>query len=146
MTSKLKEGFELIGVIEHEIGKLLSEFKESKDYSVLGSHIHNWKDALKELGLTYSKAQALIDAYETFPDVEPTQFYDRLKEIGKLHKFGLVKAEQLEDVYRKAISLTIKDWTDERNILEGKESYLTCPHDTVDNYIHCKRCGKWLKV
>jgi hypothetical protein len=143
---KITKGFELIGTIEYELGKLLTELKDSKSYTVLGNHVHNWKDALKELGLTYSKAQTLIDVYETYPDLQTVKNYERLKDIAKLHKFGFIKDKDLEEITQKAMTLTIKDWTDEKNMLEGKTSYLTCEHKHADNYIRCLDCGRWLKV
>ena len=90
---QIEKAFTLIGTLEHEIGKLLSSMKQSKEYRILGNHVQTWKEALKELGLTYSKAQSLIDAYETFPDIDNTSNYDRIKEISRLFKFGFIKKE-----------------------------------------------------
>lgn len=142
---KIDEGFKLIGVIEHELGMLLSILKQDKEYKILGTHVSTWKEALKELGLTYSKAQLLIDTYETFPLLESFINYDRLKDIGRLFKFGIIKSSDLEEIKEKAQTLTIKDWIDEKNMIEGKSSYLTCEHKNYDLYAHCKDCGRWIK-
>lgn len=143
---QIEKGFELIGTIEYELGKLLHNLKEKREYKILGTHITTWKDALKELGLTYSKAQSLIDVYETFPSLESVKNYERLKDISRLYKFGFIKSDSIKEVYDKAMNLTIKDWTDEKNIIEGKSSYLTCTHQLVDSYIRCLECGRWIKV
>lgn len=144
---KIEKGFNLIGTIEYELGKLLSELRSKGKYkSILGNHISNWKEALKELGITYARAQALIDVYETFPDLYDVTYFDRLKDIAKLYKFGFVKKDQLEELRHKAVSLTIKDWKDEYNILEGKSSYLECNHEETENFVRCLKCGRWIKI
>lgn len=145
-VDKIEEGLELIGTIEYELGKILHNLKETREYKLLGTHIHTWKDALKEIGLTYSRAQSLIDVYETFPALESVKNYERLKEISRLYKFGFIKNDSIKDVYDKAMNLTIKDWTDEKNMIEGKKSYLTCEHNHSEAYIRCLDCGRWLKV
>ena len=143
----IDRGFKLIGTIEYELGKLLTELRSKGTYkSVMGTHLSNWKDALKELGITYARAQTLIDVYETFPDLSDVTYFDRLKDIAKLYKFGFVKKDQLEELRQKAISLTIKDWRDEYNMLEGKSSYLECEHPEVENFVRCKKCGRWIKI
>ncbi|MDD4996365.1 MAG: hypothetical protein PHW15_02765 [Patescibacteria group bacterium] len=142
--SKIQKAFQLIGVLEWELGKELSYIKSHNDFKSEGDHVNSWQDFLKEIGITYTKAQGLIDLYETFPDLEEFEHCDRLKEVAKFHKMGIVK--NLKEVYDKAISLTIKDWRDELNIIQGKSSYLTCEHKNAENYIRCKDCGKWLKI
>lgn len=142
---QIEKGFLLIGTIEYELGKILSDIKNNNKFYI-ASHIHSWKDYLKELGITFTRAQTLIDTYETFPNLEDKIHFDRMKDIARLYKLGLIKTASLSDIYDKAVSLTIKDWKDEYNMLEGKSSYLTCEHKNAENYIRCKDCGKWIKV
>lgn len=141
---RINKALGLIGTIQYEIGKLLYEIKTNKLYLKYASHIHNWQDYLKDIGLTYNQAQTYIDVYETFPE-ESGELFNRMHDISKLHKFGLIKKENLKEVYEKSKSLTIKDWKDELNMLQGLESYIGCEHTDYETYIKCKRCGKWLK-
>ena len=143
---KIEQGFKIIGTIEFEIGKILLEKYKKGTYKLSGSHINTWQDFLKELGITYTKAQQLMDVVETFPNLQNCVNYDRLKSIAKLYKLGLIKPEDLDEVYQMAVTLPIKDWRDEYNMLEGKSTYLTCEHKNVEEYVRCKDCGRWIKV
>lgn len=134
----------LISEIYYNIGCLLSEVKNSKDYKHYASHIHNWNDYLKEINLSYKEAQDMIDVYETFPDRECKSF-ERMKDIAKLKRFGFIDDKKKEELYENSLCLPIKDWKDEVQKAEGKSGYLTCDHSEFDNYIRCTKCGKWLK-
>lgn len=137
----------IIGTVQYEIGKILYNIKKEKRYYKYASHIKSWRDYIKEIGLTFNQAQNYIDVYETFnsfPD-ETGELFERMNDISRFHKLGLIKEKDIPEIYEKCKTLTIKDWKDELHMLEGYSSYLGCTHDKYETYIKCKRCGKWLK-
>ena len=138
---KIEKCFELIGLLQYEVGKILTEKRHN--YKI-ASHIQNWQDYLKETGLTYNKAQILIDVYETFPDADEKPF-DRMWDIARLKKYKFIDEKKAEELYEKAKGITIKDWRDEINKIEKKTSYLDCEHKKFEEYIRCLDCGRWIK-
>lgn len=125
-------------------GKQLKIIKENKLYKQYASHIKNWIDFLKDLNISYSEAEFLIEFYGMFigytTDVEHIPI-KRLNSIVYMRKY----IEDLDEVINMALHLPEKDWKDELNKLEGYQSYLSCNHSDFEEWIRCKECKRWVK-
>lgn len=154
--AKAEELFNLIKNLKDEdekqkqhfinIGEILNYIKKNKLYFYHGTHIKDWLDFLKDIGISYTEFVHMSSVRNMVTNLEDERILQiplsRLKQLSKISKTG----KDLEEMIEKALSLPIKDWNDEVRMAEGLQSYLTCDHSETEEFQHCKKCGRWIKV
>lgn len=133
-----------------EVGKILDTIKEGKFYTHYASHVKDWNTFLKENNITYTDALHHINMYKfitTYQSNTESRLLtsiplQRLKQLAN----SKIKPEKLQEYIDKALTLPVKDWTDEIRQLEGYKSYLECEHQDLEMFSHCKSCGRWNKL
>lgn len=124
---------------------LIHEMHNSKLYKVvLGDENAPWNAYLTQFGVFYSasKIYMLNKIYGTFIKglgLTPEQIVDiPHSKLSLIISF--VTKENVHEWLMKARELTSQDFQDEIRKVQGKESYLTCPH-TFTEYEICGKCS-----
>jgi hypothetical protein len=127
--------------------KILYEMWRKKDYDKLG--FEDWKSYVSSpvssggLGISREWATQLIQAYQKyvvelklpetiFLEVSPRKLYF-LKDQAN--------PQNVKELISVAQATTLKDLEKERKGIKEAE----CPHEEVEEWLHCKQCGSWIK-